>query len=191
MRFVLLISALLLVAACTPAEEISVQEREVATTGAPETTAAPADEPADDEQTGASDGSTAADGDLVSVEYTGTLDDGTQFDSSIGRAPLEFVVGSGQVIVGFDEAVRGLAVGESRTVRIEPENAYGELDPAQIIEVPFDQLPEGVAVGDSLVAGTGQSVTVTELTDNGAMIDFNHPLAGQALTFEVELLSIG
>jgi len=184
MKTKLLIVVALLVAACSPAEEIVVEEREVETTAAVETTVAP------DAPVSSGDG-IAADGDLVSVDYTGSLDDGTQFDSSEGREPLQFVMGSGQVISGFDDAVRGLAVGESRTVRIEPANAYGEIDPALVSEIPLEQLPEGVAAGDALVAGNGQQVTVLELTATGAIIDFNHPLAGQALTFEVQLVALG
>ena len=82
--------------------------------------------PAEEEDMSETDGETATDGDNVAVHYRGTLDDGTEFDSSEGRDPLSFVVGSGQVIAGFDDAVRGLSVGDSRTVRIEPEDAYGE-----------------------------------------------------------------
>ncbi len=134
---------------------------------------------------------TAQDGDTVAVHYTGTLDDGSEFDSSEGRDPLTFVVGSGQVIAGFDDAVRGLAVGETRTVRIEPENAYGEVDPTRVLEVPIDQAPEGVQVGDVLSTSTGQQVEVVEVTDEVFRVDANHPLAGEALTFEVELVSFG
>ncbi len=133
----------------------------------------------------------AQDGDTVAVHYTGTLDDGSEFDSSAGRDPLSFVVGSGQVISGFDDAVRGLAVGDSRTVRIEPENAYGEPDPALVLEFPADQAPEGVAAGDQVTLGNGQRATVLEINDEIIRIDANHPLAGQALTFDVELVSIG
>ena len=133
----------------------------------------------------------AQDGDLVSVHYRGTLDDGTEFDSSEGREPLSFTVGSGQVIAGFDEAVRGLAVGESRTVRIEPEDAYGERTDDAIIEFPAGSAPEGLQVGDQVQLGNGQPGTVLEITDETVTIDANHPLAGQALTFEIELTSIG
>ncbi len=137
------------------------------------------------------EGPVAQDGDTVEVHYTGTLDDGSEFDSSSGRAPLTFVVGSGQVISGFDDAVRGLAVGETRTVRIEPENAYGEVDPTRVLEVPIDQAPEGLAAGDPVTLTNGQQAVVLEVTDEVVRIDANHPLAGQALTFEVELVSIG
>ncbi len=133
----------------------------------------------------------AQDGDSVEVHYTGTLDDGSEFDSSRGRDPLSFVVGSGQVISGFDDAVRGLAVGDSRTVRIEPENAYGEVNPELVLEFPADQAPEGLSPGDLVTLGNGQQATVLEVTDETVTIDANHPLAGQALTFDVELVAIG
>ena len=132
----------------------------------------------------------AADGDSVSVHYRGTLDDGTEFDSSEGRDPLTFVVGSGQVIAGFDDAVRGLAVGDSRTVRIEPEDAYGVYTEEAVIDFPADSAPEGLQVGDAVTLGNGGRGTVLEITDEFVKIDANHPLAAQALTFEIELVSI-
>ena len=112
----------------------------------------------------------AMNGDQVAVHYTGTLDDGSEFDSSEGRAPIEFTVGSGQVIAGFDEAVRGLAVGDSRTVRIEPENAYGDFNPELIVTVPIDQAPEGLQVGQQVQFGGGIAV-VTELTTDSVTVD--------------------
>lgn len=132
----------------------------------------------------------AQDGDAVTVHYTGTLDDGTEFDSSAGRDPLPFVVGGGQVIAGFDEAVRGLAVGESRTVRIATENAYGEYSDQAIIEFPADAAPDGLAVGDAVTLSNGAPGTVVEIADGVVKIDANHPLAGQALTFDIELVSL-
>ncbi len=130
---------------------------------------------------------TATDGDAVAVHYTGTLDDGSQFDSSAGRDPLEFVVGSGQVISGFDQAVRGLAVGESRTVRMEPADAYGERRDDMIVTVPADQAPPGLTVGDQVQAG-GMPATIVAIDDISVTIDANHRLAGEALTFDVELV---
>lgn len=132
----------------------------------------------------------ADEGDLVEVHYRGTLDDGTEFDSSEGRDPLSFTVGSGQVIAGFDDAVRGLEVGESRTVRIEPADAYGERTDAAIIEFPASSAPEGLQVGDQVQFGNGQPGTVLEITEETITIDANHPLAGEALTFEVELIRV-
>lgn len=120
-------------------------------------------------------------GDTVSVHYTGTLDDGTQFDSSGGREPLSFEMGAGQLIAGFEAAVTGLEVGESTTVRLDPVQAYGEPMPELMMEVPAEHAPEGLGMGDMVMLGSGaQAVT----------IDAHHPLAGQALTFHIELVSV-
>jgi peptidylprolyl isomerase len=130
-------------------------------------------------------------GDTVRVHYTGSLDDGTVFDTSRdGDDPLQFVVGGGRMIVGFDNAVRGMAVGETITVQIPPDEAYGEVDPALIVEVPIDQAPEGLAVGDQ-VSLSGLPAVVTAVTDEAITVDANGRLAGKTLTFEIELVSIG
>lgn len=132
----------------------------------------------------------ASDGDTVAVHYHGTLDSGAVFDSSRERDPFTFVVGSGQVISGFDEAVRGLAVGETIKVRLEPSQAYGERRNDLIFEVARGQAPDGLSPGDSVRLDNGASAVVLEVTDDVVRIDANHPLAGQALTFEIELVSI-
>lgn len=132
----------------------------------------------------------AADNDRVTVHYRGTLDSGEEFDSSRGGDPFGFVVGTGQVIAGFDDAVRGLAVGETVTVRIEAAQAYGEYEDDRVIELPLDQAPPGLAEGDRVTLGNGAQATVLELTETTVRLDMNHGLAGQALTFEIELLSI-
>ena len=126
------------------------------------------------------------------MHYTGQLQDGTVFDSSEGRAPLEFVVASGQVIKGFDDAVRGLAVGETRTQRVEPLDGYGESDPNNIIDYPLENLPEGVAAGDELASQTGARAVVLSVDEAAgtAQIDTNHFLAGKVLIFDVELVEI-
>lgn len=128
-------------------------------------------------------------GDSVQVHYRGTLDNGEEFDSSSERGPLGFVVGAGQMIVGFDAAVRGMAVGETVTVRLDPAEAYGEVDPARILEFPIDQAPDGIQVGDE-VSVSGTRAVVTAVTADTVTVDANHELAGQALTFEIELMSI-
>lgn len=139
----------------------------------------------------------AAAGDSVKVHYKGSLDDGTVFDSSEGREPLGFQIGAGQVIEGFETAVLGLEVGQSRTVTMPPEKAYGPLQPNLIIEVPKTELPEGMplGVGQQLQAQseTGEIMvfTLVEEKETSVMLDANHELAGQSLTFEISLVEIG
>ena len=134
-------------------------------------------------------------GDTVHIHYTGTLADGSEFDASRGREPLSFTLGAGQVVPGFDAAVAGMTTGETKTVTIPAEQAYGAHDPENTLVVPAEQLPPGVVVGDRLALGTpdgGQvPVTVTALDADGATLDANHELAGQALTFEITLVRIG
>ncbi|HEY97200.1 MAG TPA: peptidylprolyl isomerase [Dehalococcoidia bacterium] len=139
----------------------------------------------------------AQDGNQVSVHYVGTLDDGTQFDSSRDRGePLSFVVGAGQMIAGFDDAVRGMKVGETQTVRIPPEEAYGEYNEDLVISLSLSQLEEGLEpyVGQQLILtqpdGQMGYVTVVAITETEITVDANHMLAGEALTFEIELLSV-
>ncbi|MDK1102891.1 MAG: peptidylprolyl isomerase [Actinomycetota bacterium] len=131
------------------------------------------------------------DGDVVEVHYIGTLDDGSQFDSSRDRdVPFSFTVGTGQVISGFDEAVRGGEVGDVRTVRIEPENAYGEWSEEKLVVVPFNPEQGDVEVGGEVFLTNGQPAIVTEVTAETVTLDTNHRLAGEALTFEIEILAI-
>lgn len=136
----------------------------------------------------------AKDGDKVRVQYTGTLEDGTEFDSSRGRGPLEFTVGAGEVIPGFDEAVRELAVGESTTVTIPSVNAYGEHMEDALRPVPremFIEAPEiGWAVELQAPDGNRLAAVVVEVGDEEVILDFNHPLAGRDLTFEIELVEV-
>ena len=138
----------------------------------------------------------AKSGDTVRIHYTGTLDDGTQFDSSAGRDPLEFALGAGQVIPGFDNAVDGMAVGESKTVTIPAEEAYGERHEQLVQQVSRDALPEEIepAVGMQLQSqspeGQVMMLVVTEVEEESITVDANHPLAGQALTFAIELVEI-
>ena len=129
-------------------------------------------------------------GDRVAVHYHGTLDDGTIFDSSLERTPLEFVVGSGQVIAGFDDAVDGLAVDKSVTVRMLPADAYGALDAGEAVPVELSLLPEAIGVGDRIELGNGSTAFVASISGESAMVVINHALAGQALTFEITLVEI-
>lgn len=135
-------------------------------------------------------------GDTVVVEYTGTLDDGTQFDTSVGKEPLEFKLGSGDVIPGFEKGLTGMKVGEQKTIDIMPEDAYGPHHEKLVQEVPVDKFPPHVELKKGLLltmkAPTGQVLMarVAEIKGNTAMLDLNHPLAGKALHFKVKLLAI-
>lgn len=135
-------------------------------------------------------------GDTVRIHYTGTLSDGSTFDSSDGRDPLEFKLGAGQVIPGFDKAVTGMAVGDSQTVEIPSEDAYGAHDPNGRQGFPRDQVPEDVPldIGTRLQLSGPQGqpimVTVAQVTDTEVILDANHPLAGKDLTFQIELVEI-
>jgi peptidylprolyl isomerase len=135
-------------------------------------------------------------GDVVRVHYTGTLLDGTQFDSSVGRAPLEFTVGAGQMIAGFDAGVLGMAIGEKKTIQIDPDHGYGQKDPNAIIEFPSSNIPEGmtVEVGQKLNLqnqyGQPVPVVVMEVKEDVIIMDANHFLAGQDLLFDVEIVEI-
>lgn len=137
----------------------------------------------------ASDGE-AGPGDFVEVHYTGTLNDGSVFDSSRERDPLPFTVGGGQLIKGFDSAVTGMKVGETRKTTIPPADAYGEWKAEMVVDVPKDMAPEGLKEGDIVRLSNGMRATVKEVSDAGVKIDANHELAGKELTFELELLSL-
>lgn len=136
-----------------------------------------------------SDPRTASSGDTVHVHYTGRLDSGEVFDSSSGRDPLTFAVGSGQVIPGFEQAVDGLAIGSSVTVRLEPGDAYGPRQDEMVLTVPAAEAPDGLTPGQPVMLGD-HPATVVQVTDESVVVDANHPLAGEALTFDIELVSI-
>lgn len=139
---------------------------------------------------------TAKKGDLVRVHYTGTLTDGEQFDSSAGREPLEFTVGAGQMIKGFDAAIPGMAIGEKKTVTIPAAEAYGEKSDDAIIPFPKENVPadmkleKGMQLTLSNQMGQPVPVNVTEVKDDVIMLDANHHLAGEDLTFDIELVEI-
>ncbi|HSL41128.1 MAG TPA: peptidylprolyl isomerase [Desulforhopalus sp.] len=140
--------------------------------------------------------SAAKRGDNVKVHYTGTLSDGTVFDSSAGLEPLSFAVGSGQVIPGFDEAVVGMQVGESKTVHIPVEKAYGYRNEELVLQAPVEQIPPDLSpeVGMRLEMGGANGeilrVMVTDLTDSHITLDANPPLAGEDLHFAIELVEL-
>ena len=138
----------------------------------------------------------AKSGDKVKVHYHGRLTSGETFDSSAGREPLEFEVGSGMVIKGFDDGVTGMKVGEKKTVNIPAEQAYGDKNPEMIIEYPRAQFPEQIELkeGEALVmsSASGQQfqVRIAEIKDEVVLLDANHPLAGEELIFDIELVEI-
>ncbi len=135
-------------------------------------------------------------GDTVRIHYTGTLADGSTFDSSAGRDPLEFTVGSGQIIPGLDVALPGMAVGDKKVVEVPCAQAYGEADPNARQAVPRAEIPADIPLdlGTQLQVQTptGQvmQVVVAEVTDTEVTLDANHPLAGRDLTFAIELMDI-
>ena len=134
-------------------------------------------------------------GDTVIVNYTGRLEDGTIFDSSLneGREPLTSTLGQGQLITGFENGLIDMIVGESKTIEIEPENAYGNYIPEMMTVVGFNQVPEGVKVGETLQGNTPNgpiNVLVKEITEEGIVLDANHPLAGKKLIFDLEVVSV-
>jgi FKBP-type peptidyl-prolyl cis-trans isomerase SlpA len=131
----------------------------------------------------------------VSVHYTGRLEDGTVFDSSLveGREPLTATLGQGNLISGFENGLVDMVVGEKKTIEIEPENAYGQVNPQMVNEVAKSQVPEGVSVGDMLQAMSPAgpiNVKVLEINEDVVVLDANHPLAGQKLIFDLEVISI-
>lgn len=133
-------------------------------------------------------------GKTVKVHYTGKLEDGSVFDSSEGREPLEFQIGTGQVIPGFDAAIQQMDVGSTKTVKIPSGDAYGEVRQDMIALIPHEQFPDGLnpEVGQTLQLRTPEGalpVRVTQVKDDGVIIDGNHPLAGKDLTFDVTLVS--
>ncbi len=141
--------------------------------------------------------STVKAGDTVNVHYHGKLTDGTTFDSSEDREPLQFTVGQGQVIKGFDDALIDMKVGDKKTVNIPVEEAYGPAAPENFIEFPKTEFPADMKpeIGDQLHLSDNQGnhfpVVVHEVKEESVVLDANHPLAGKALVFDIELVSIG
>lgn len=138
----------------------------------------------------------AKEGDTVKVHYTGRLDDGTVFDTSADRDPLEFTVGTGRVIPGFEEGIVGMNTGESKTVTIPADKAYGPHHKEMQVEIARENLPEGLdpEVGDQLQVrgpdGNPVLVMVTDTNESTITLDANHPLAGKDLIFDIELVEI-
>ena len=136
-------------------------------------------------------------GDTVRIHYTGTLTDGSVFDSSEGRDPLEFTVGSGQVIAGMDAGLPGMSVGDKKRLEIPAADAYGDLNPEARQAIPREGIPDDIPLelGTQLQMQSPEGhvlpVTVVEVTEATVTLDANHPLAGKDLTFDIELVSIG
>ncbi len=134
--------------------------------------------------------------DKIKVEYTGMLEDGTVFDTSEGIGPLEFEVGSGQVISGFDNAVIGMEVGEEKKVELAPSEAYGDYDSNLIKKIPMDKLPPGEIPKPGMVLelrtsdGIGFPARITEVAEKDITIDLNHPLAGKTLIFQIKIVDV-
>ncbi len=133
-------------------------------------------------------------GKKVKVHYTGLLENGTQFDSSIGREPLEFTVGQAQLIRGFEDGVVDMVVGETKTINITPKDGYGDVNPNLILTISKSNVPEDIEVGAQLQAEgqMGQPVVfvVREVNEDTVVMDGNHPLSGKNLIFNVELIEV-
>lgn len=140
--------------------------------------------------------SEAKSGDTVKVHYTGTLTDGTEFDSSRGQEPLEFTLGQGQMISGFEEAVVGMTLGENKTITIPSDEAYGERNDAMVQQVPRGAIPPEIELAEGMLLqaqgpdGETLRFTVADFNEEEVTVDGNHPLAGRDLTFELELVQI-
>ncbi len=150
----------------------------------------------------------AEEGDLVRVDYIGTLEDGSIFDTSIEEVakenvdiynpqrtyqPLEFTVGTGQMISGFDNGVLGMAEGETKNIELEPSDAYGQRSDELIRSIAIEEMEAAnitPVVGQTLYTGMGQQITITEVNETNVTLDYNHPLAGENLNFEITLISI-
>lgn len=136
-------------------------------------------------------------GDTVRIHYTGTLNNGTVFDSSQGRDPLEFTVGSGQIIPGLDKALPGMAVGDTKSVPVPAAEAYGARNDEAVMDVPKSEFPDDIPLKAGTMLemrspdGKAVPVQITEVKDDAVTLDANHRLAGEDLNFDIELVSIG
>jgi len=176
---VVLLALALLAAGCT-----SKDAKSPATTSQP-SQAAQSSAPADGVQNG----------DMVEINYTGTLANGSVFDSSKDRGPFQFVVGTGTAITGFDNQIRGMKVGQDKKFTLSPEEAYGQYDPSLIKSMPIDFVPKGenVTIGDTVTLFNGQAyfpAKIIEMNATNVTFDLNSQLAGQSLTFEVTLVNV-
>jgi peptidylprolyl isomerase len=137
------------------------------------------------------------DGDIIKIHYTGRFKDGEEFDSTRDRDPLIFVVGVGQVVKGFDQAVLGMAAGDKKTIKLAPDQAYGQQQPGNLLEFPLAAMPHlqsmkvGMQLKLPLQGGRAVSAKVVEVTKDVIRLDANHPLAGKTLTFDLEIVETG
>jgi FKBP-type peptidyl-prolyl cis-trans isomerase 2 len=135
-------------------------------------------------------------GDTVKVHYTGKLEDGTVFDTSINRDPLQFTIGEGQIIPGFEQAVVGMNPGESKTTKVSADKAYGSHHKEEVLVVDRNQFPVDLKpeIGQKLqirrTDGQTIVVTVTDVSESSVTLDANHPLAGKDLTFDIQLIEL-
>lgn len=133
-------------------------------------------------------------GSKVKVHYTGTFSDGTVFDSSEGKEPLEFTIGESQVISGFENAVKDMGLNQEKTIKINPEEAYGNRDERMVVSIPRGKLPQEAEKGGKLILkgpqGQQLPAVITEVTEDIVKVDLNHPLAGKELTFKVKVVEI-
>ena len=138
------------------------------------------------------DANVIEDGSIVSIEYKLTLDDGTEVDTNVGKEPLVYTQGEGQIIAGLEKEMIGLALGDTKTVKVSAEDGYGEVKPEALREVESDQVPEDARKQGALLMaeGHGAPIRVHEVREDKIVLDFNHPLAGQALNFDVKVVSV-
>ena len=135
-------------------------------------------------------------GSKVKIHYTGTLNDGTVFDSSDGKEPLEFTIGNSEVIPGFENEIKNMKLNEEKTIKINPKEAYGEKNGQLIREIPKNKLPNemNIEVGSRIIlkSPAGQQIygMVDKIEEDKIFIDFNHPLAGKELTFKIKVIAI-
>lgn len=156
---------------------------------------APDSRPEEGSETGQQEHTTIAPGRSVAIEYTLTLEDGTQVDSNVGEKPLRYEQGAQQIIPGLENALLGLAAGDQKKVVVAPEEGYGPVDPEAFQEVALSDLPEdGREAGALLVAqdpaGRMRQIRVHEVKGETAVLDYNHPLAGKKLIFEIKVLEV-
>ena len=131
-----------------------------------------------------------ADGANVTIEYTLTLPDGTEVDSNVGKEPLSFTQGRGQLISGLERQMAGMRAGDTAVIFVSADEAYGSYDPDKKVTVDKKNMPPDVTVGSQLAGPGGRPVTVLETTDTSVLLDVNHPLAGKDLTFDIRVLTV-